>query len=78
LQRQHGIVMDARFLDLRKLGQEEAEVHEISPSVLANAVLRKPADAESSALCAWPRTSTRFPQVKGKVRCIWDNSHCPA
>jgi len=33
LQGQHGVVVDARFLDVRELRQEEAEVHGIAPSV---------------------------------------------
>ena len=32
----------------------------------------------SSALCAYRRTSTRFPHAKVKVSGIWDNCHCPA
>jgi hypothetical protein len=33
VQREHSVVVDARFLDVRQLRQEEAEVHGISPSV---------------------------------------------
>ena len=46
VQREHGVVVDARFLHVRQLRQKEAEVHDISPSVWLNAVCGKPADTE--------------------------------
>ena len=46
MQRKHGVVVDARFLDVRELRQEEAEGHDISPCVVLNAVRGKPADTE--------------------------------
>ena len=46
VQREHGVVVAARFLDVRELGQQEAENHDVSPSIGLNAVRGKPADAE--------------------------------
>jgi len=46
VKREHGVVVAARFLDVRQLRQKEAEVHDISPSVWLNAVRGKPADTE--------------------------------
>jgi hypothetical protein len=46
LQREHGVVVDARFLDVGQLRHEETEVHDISPSVWLNAIRGKPADSE--------------------------------
>jgi hypothetical protein len=39
VQRQHGVVVDAGFLDVRKMWQEQTEVHDISPSVWLKAIL---------------------------------------
>ncbi len=46
VKRQHGVVMDTRFLHVRQLRQEETKVHDISPSVWLDAVHGKPADME--------------------------------
>jgi hypothetical protein len=46
VQREHGVVVDAGFLDVGQLRDEEAEVHDISPSVWLNAICGKPADRE--------------------------------
>ncbi|CAH2800294.1 MAG: hypothetical protein CBCREVIR_2069 [Candidatus Burkholderia crenata] len=46
MQRGHGVVIDAGFLQDRRVRQQQTEVHDVSPSVWLNAVRGKPADLE--------------------------------
>jgi hypothetical protein len=39
VQRKHRVVVDAGFLDVGKMRQEQTEVHDISPSVWLKAIL---------------------------------------
>jgi hypothetical protein len=68
LQRQHGVVMDARFLDVRQLRQKKAEVHGVSPSVWLNAIQRKPADPEFQRVKRVAAQFYSLPSDKGKVK----------
>jgi hypothetical protein len=67
LQRQHGVVMDARFLDVRQLRQKKAEVHGDSPSVWLNAIQRKPADPECQRVKRVAAQFYSLPSDKGKA-----------
>jgi hypothetical protein len=66
MQQQHGVVVDARFLDVRQLRQEETEGHDISPSVWLNAVRGKPADTEAGRTLRTTRSVYSLPLGKGK------------
>jgi hypothetical protein len=66
VQRQHGVVVDARFLDVRQLRQKEAEVHDISPSVWLNAVHGKPADTELGRIMRAATNVYSLPSGNGK------------
>ncbi|SIT45796.1 hypothetical protein BN2476_480018 [Paraburkholderia piptadeniae] len=46
-QREHRVVMSARFLDVRQLRQKKGEVHDVSPCVWLDAIRGKPADTEA-------------------------------
>jgi hypothetical protein len=46
VQRQHGVVVHARFLDVRQFRQQKAEIHDSSLRALGLTRSRKPADME--------------------------------
>jgi hypothetical protein len=46
LQRQHGVVLTARFFDVRQIREEEAELHGSAPCVRLDASLGKTVDTE--------------------------------
>jgi hypothetical protein len=66
VQREHGVVVDARFLDVGQLRHEETEVHDISPSVWLNAVRGKPADTEVGRIMRAATNVYSLPLGKGK------------
>ena len=66
VERQHGVVVDARFPYVRQLRQEETEGHDISPSVWLNAVRGKPADTEAERTLRTTRSVYSLPLNKGK------------
>jgi hypothetical protein len=66
VQREHGIVMSARFLDVWQLRQEQAEVHVISPGVWLNGIHGKPADTEVERVIRAATQVYSLSSVKGK------------
>src|ERR1700674_4476980 len=67
VQREHGVVVGARFLDVRQFRHEEAEVHDISPSVWLNAVRGKPTDTGVRRTGRARRADYPLPHGKGKI-----------
>jgi hypothetical protein len=66
VQRQHGVVVHARFLDVRQLRQQKAEIHDSSLQALGSTRSRKPADIEVGCTMRALTKVYSFPSGKGK------------
>jgi hypothetical protein len=66
-QRQHGVVVGTRFLDMRQLRHEQTEVHGDFSERWLNAIRGKPADAEFERATRAARNGCSLSLGKGKV-----------
>lgn len=66
VQRQHGVVVHARFLDMRQFRQQKAEIHDNFLRALGLTRSRKPADMEVGCTMRAVTNVYSFPSGKGK------------
>jgi hypothetical protein len=66
VQRQHGVVVQARFLDVWQLRQQKAEIHDSSLRAMGLTRSRKPADMEVGCTMGAVTNVYSFPSGKGE------------